>query len=75
MSYHGPTFFVALCLALAVSTPDADAQTPQPSPDAARLEVETVGKQQILLKSGQHGLAYFPDEASPSSTRSRSPSL
>lgn len=62
MSYLGPAFFFALCLALAVSTSDADAQR-QPSPDSARLEVETVGKQQILLKSGQHGLVYFPDES------------
>jgi hypothetical protein len=59
----GPAVFVALLLALSVSTPNADAQTPRPSADSTRVEVETIGTQQILLRSGQHGLAYFPDES------------
>src|SRR5438874_1593358 len=59
----GATAFVACLLALfAASVPSAPAESPQVSSDSARLKVEAVGKQQILLKSGQHELAYFPDE-------------
>lgn len=61
-SYFGPAVFAVLLLAVLILAAGADALAPKPSPDADRLEVETIGEQQIVFKSGQHGLAYFPDE-------------
>ncbi len=50
---------LTLLLLLPLFTQAAD-RDPPPAP--ARVEVEEVGKQQIALEHGQHGLAYFPDE-------------
>jgi hypothetical protein len=58
MSPRGPILSSALLFIMAFSLADAGGQ----SAGAARLEVEMIGKQQILLRPGQHGLAYFPDE-------------
>jgi len=63
MSSFRSIVLAVLLLTLAVSMTDVEAQPPaEPSPNSGRLEVEAVGEQQILLTSGQHGLAYFPDE-------------
>jgi hypothetical protein len=59
----GATALVACVIALlTASEPSAAADPPKLPPDKVRLDVESVGKQQLLLKPGQHGLAYFPDE-------------
>ncbi len=59
----GSTALVACLLGhLAVLMPSAVADPPKAATDAVRLEVETLGKQEIQLKAGQHGLKYFPDE-------------